>query len=216
MKLKICGMKHNTEDVAGLQPDYLGFIFWEPSSRYFKGSIPEEIGNAKKVGVFVNAPLEEIVLRVFEYDLHAIQLHGEEDPEYCRKIKSLIANNDISKIEIIKAFAVDEHFNFNDLSDFEDVCDYFLFDTRGELPGGTGKRFDWQLLRNYPSRKPYFLGGGIGSSEAKTIVDFMSKPEAKYCYSIDVNSKFEREPGLKNIQALKKFIEDIDHMPSKK
>ena len=216
MKLKICGMKLNTEEVATLQPDYLGFIFWEPSSRYFKGSIPDDLVNAKKVGVFVNAPLEEIVLRLFEYDLHAIQLHGEEDPEYCRKIKTLIANDHISKIEIIKAFAVDEQFNFNMLSQFENVCDYFLFDTRGILPGGTGKKFDWQLLGEYPSKKPYFLSGGIGSSDAKTILDFMSKPEAKYCHSIDINSKFESEPGLKNIQALKKFTEDIGHVPSKK
>lgn len=215
MKLKICGMKYNTEEVASLQPDYLGFIFWEPSSRYYNSSIPDNIANSKKVGVFVNAPLEEIVLRIFEYDLDAVQLHGEEEPDYCLKIKSLISDDNTSNIEIIKAFPVDEQFNFTQLGAYEDVCDYYLFDTRGDLPGGTGERFDWQLLKKYASKKPFFLSGGIGVSDAKSLLEFMAQPEAKYCYAFDVNSKFEKEPGLKDIEALKKFIEDIGHVPLK-
>ncbi len=201
MKLKVCGMKYpeNISQVADLQPDYLGFIFWEPSSRYFDGTIPNLSDKIKKVGVFVDAALEKVNEKVQQFHLQAIQLHGAESPSYCQQLKQ-------TNIEIIKVFSVGVDFDFSQLEPYETVCDYYLFDTKGELPGGNGYSFEWKLLENYPSTKPYFLSGGIGIEDTNSLNDFFTKPESKYCYAIDVNSKFELEPGLKDIEKLKEFL----------
>ena len=209
MKLKVCGMKHNTADVACMRPDYLGFIFWEPSARYFQGVMPELDAAIKKVGVFVNAAPEEIVLRTLEYNLQAIQLHGQESPDYCKALKELLAGDSDELPEIVKAFAIDENFDFEKLVPYKSVCDYFLFDTRSDLPGGSGKKFNWELLSNYNSGKPFFLSGGIGSQDVYAIKEFLNQPGAKYCYGIDVNSKFEKEPGLKDTESLRKFMSGL-------
>lgn len=209
MKLKVCGMKLNTLEVATLCPDYLGFIFWEPSKRYFDGNIPKLPASIKKVGVFVDAPLEEIRKKVKEYSLQAVQLHGKESPEFCSDLKK--STSDRSKaleensLEIIKVFSINDDFDFNNLAPYENVCDFFLFDTKGKLPGGNGFTFSWEVLKNYPSSKPYFLSGGIGLDEIEKIREFQQRPESKYCHAIDVNSKFESEPGLKDIDKLKEF-----------
>ena len=163
----------------------------------------------KKVGVFVDAPMDQIILQLYENDLDLIQLHGEEDPVYCKHLKQLIDSDKQVNVEIIKAFSIDEAFDFRILDAYEDVCDYYLFDTKGELPGGTGKSFDWRLLRNYPSSKPFLLSGGIGPEDAEAIKDFLQSPEASHCIAIDVNSRFEKEPGLKNIEDLQKFIDEL-------
>lgn len=205
----------NTLEVATLDPDYLGFIFWEPSKRYFEGTIPRLPASIKKVGVFVDAPLEAILKKVDTYDLQAVQLHGNESPEFCNDLKTI--NNDPSKaleessIEIIKVFSIKDDFDFSILTPFENVCDYFLFDTKGKLPGGNGFTFSWEVLKNYPSTKPYFLSGGIGLDEIEKIREFQPRPESKYCHAIDVNSKFESEPGLKDIKKLKEFKEVLSN-----
>ena len=209
MKLKVCGMKLNTLEVATLDPDYLGFIFWEPSKRYFKGTIPKLPASIKKVGVFVDAPLKEILKKVNTYDLQAVQLHGNESPEFCNDLKTI--NKDRSKaieesnLEIIKVFSIKDDFDFSILTPYENVCDYFLFDTKGKLPGGNGFTFSWEVLKSYPSTKPYFLSGGIGLEEIEKIREFQQRPESKYCHAIDINSKFESEPGLKDVKKLKEF-----------
>ena len=209
MKLKVCGMKLNTLEVATLDPDYLGFIFWEPSKRYFEGTIPKLPASIKKVGVFVDAPLEEILKKVDTYDLQAVQLHGKESPEFCIDLKKI--NIDRSKaleesnLEIIKVFSIKDDFDFSILTPYENVCDYFLFDTKGKLPGGNGFTFSWEVLKSYPSTKPYFLSGGIGLEEIEKIREFQQRPESKYCHAIDINSKFESEPGLKDVKKLKEF-----------
>jgi phosphoribosylanthranilate isomerase len=209
MKLKVCGMKLNTLEAATLDPDYLGFIFWEPSKRYFDGNIPKLPASIKKVGVFVDAPLEEIRKKVKEYKLQAVQLHGKESPEFCSDLKK--STSDRSKaleensLEIIKVFSIKDDFDFSNLAPYENVCDFFLFDTKGKLPGGNGFTFSWEVLKNYPSSKPYFLSGGIGLDEIEKIREFQQRPESKYCHAIDVNSKFELEPGLKDIDKLKEF-----------
>ena len=213
MKLKVCGLKLNTLEVAALDPDYLGFIFWEPSKRFFEGIIPELPTRIKKVGVFVDATLDEILEKVNRYGLRAVQLHGKESPEFCSDIKKTI--NDRSKatgikdLEIIKVFSVKEDFDFSILAPYENVCDFFLFDTKGKLPGGNGYTFNWEVLKNYPSNKPYFLSGGIGVDEIEKIKEFQQRPESTYCHAIDVNSKFESEPGLKDIKKLKEFKEVV-------
>ncbi len=209
MKLKICGMKNNIEEVAALAPDYIGFIFWEPSARFFNGNIPDIETKSKKVGVFVDAPLDFVILQLFEHELNAVQLHGEEDPGYCEQLRKLLDKNKEAGVEIIKAFPVDSDFDFDRLTPFVPYCDFFLFDTRSELPGGSGKKFDWQLLKSYPLDIPYFLSGGIGLEDTKELRQFAEQSAAKYCSVIDVNSRFEVEPGLKDIDSLTRFIEEL-------
>ncbi|MBT8324599.1 MAG: phosphoribosylanthranilate isomerase [Winogradskyella sp.] len=198
MKLKVCGMKYpdNILEVAQLNPDYLGFIFYDQSARFVKEHLPLLPPTIKKVGVFVNARLESVIKHVKIHSLQAVQLHGNESPEFCFAL-----NNE--SVEIIKVFSVDESFNFDILKNYETVCDYFLFDTKGKLPGGNGYSFNWEILKKYPSTKPYFLSGGIGIEEIKTLKEFKSNPASTYCYAIDVNSKFELKPGLKDIEQLK-------------
>ncbi len=220
MKLKICGMKHNTQKVAALRPDYLGFIFWEPSKRFFDGKPPEVSEAIRKIGVFVDAPIEEVLAKIEQYKLWGVQLHGNETAEYCEALrhatawsstietskKSSKATKEI-KLNIIKVFTIKDNFNFSLLRPYENTCDYYLFDTKGELPGGNGYMFNWEVLKDYSSTKPYFLSGGIGLDEVESIKKFLKKPESKYCHAIDVNSRFETGPGLKNIETLKKFKE---------
>jgi len=200
MKLKICGMKYqeNMTEVAALQPDYLGFIFYDKSSRNFDTTIPELSSSIKKTGVFVNEDLQIVIEKIKIFNLQAVQLHGEETPKYCSKLKS-------EAIEIIKVFSIKNEFNFEVLAPYETVCDYFLFDTKGKHPGGNGYTFDWNVLNNYPSTKPFFLSGGIGFNEIEDVKTFQESSASKYCYALDVNSKFEIEPGLKDIELLSQF-----------
>ncbi|WP_158975826.1 phosphoribosylanthranilate isomerase [Cellulophaga sp. L1A9] len=204
LKLKICGMKFNTANVAALQPDYLGFIFWEKSKRNFGGILEAIPHNIKKVGVFVDATIAEISRRVQDYDLLAVQLHGHESPDFCKALKE-----EIKTIEIIKVFSIKDEFDFTVLEAFEEVADFYLFDTKGKLPGGNGYTFDWDVLENYPSKKPYFLSGGIGLEEVEQLKSFLKMPASKYCHAIDVNSKFETSPGLKDIAPLETLIKKL-------
>ena len=227
MRLKVCGMKYpdNIREVAALHPDYLGFIFHEKSARYFQNTIPEIARSIKKIGVFVNTELQEVIETIKKHKLDAVQLHGTESPEYCLKLKrhyeekydEVISSKETDcfalekksrndgELEIIKVFSVKDQFNFDDLNPYELVCDYYLFDTKGKLPGGNGYTFDWNILKNYPSTIPFFLSGGIGINEFEDIKKFTNSKASKYCYAVDVNSKFEREPGLKNIELLQEF-----------
>ncbi len=190
----------NIEAIASLQPDYLGFIFYDKSARFISSEIPNLPKTIKKVGVFVNASEETVVTTVLEHNLQAVQLHGKESVDYCKSIKKQLPD-----IEIIKVFSVKDEFNFDVLAPFESVCDFFLFDTKGKLPGGNGYTFNWNILENYPSTKPYFLSGGLGISELENISEFSKSKASKYCYAIDVNSKFETQPGLKDFELVKQF-----------
>jgi len=196
----------NIEAVAALQPDYLGFIFYENSPRFINVSIPKLSKAIKKVGVFVNASIEYIVEKIKEHDLQAIQLHGHESREYCKQLKKFChSERSEESLEIIKVFSIKDEFDFSVLKSYEEICDFFLFDTKGKLPGGNGYTFNWSVLKNYPSTKPFFLSGGIGLEEVDKIKEFKKSDVSKYCFAIDVNSKFEIEPGLKNIEKLKKI-----------
>jgi len=199
MKLKICGMKYpdNMLEVGALLPDYMGFIFWPKSARYFDGEMPDLPKSIKKTGVFVNESIAVIEEKVKKYNLQAVQLHGQESVAFCSELKAKFGTS----IEIIKVFSADENFDFSVLEPYEPVCDYFLFDTKGKLPGGNGTTFDWKILEKYPSTKPFFLSGGIGIEEFDSIKE-ISKTNLPI-YAIDVNSKFEIEPGLKKIEKLK-------------
>lgn len=216
MKLKVCGMKYqdNIIEVATLQPDYLGFIFYEKSSRYVDGTIPKLPKSIKKVGVFVNATLEYIVYKTATHQLDAVQLHGEESPQFCAELKANLnkdvipneANDEnLKKVEIIKVFSIKDEFDFSILESYENVCDYFLFDTKGKLPGGNGYTFNWNVLKDYPSSKPYFLSGGIGLEAMDNIKMFLEIEASKHCLAMDINSQFEIEAGLKDVHKLNSF-----------
>ena len=208
MKLKVCGIRDNPEMVAAVSPDYLGFIFWEPSPR-FVSKPPKEIPKGiEKVGVFVDASVSDILERARSFGLSLLQLHGNESPEFCIKLRKELKGLPRKvgkKISLIKVFSVKDDFDFSRLEPYEPVCDYFLFDTKGKLPGGNGYAFDWQLLKNYPSTKPYFLSGGIGLDQVPQLIRFMESPEAAHCHALDVNSRFEIEPGLKDTRDLELF-----------
>ena len=203
MRVKICGMKYpdNILEVSSLLPDYMGFIFWEKSSRYFDGIIPTLPGSIKKVGVFVNETLPIIIQKVLKHDLQVVQLHGKESVDFCQELRSQLPKG----IEIIKVFSIQDEFDFSVLKPFEEFCDYFLFDTKGKLPGGNGTTFDWTVLKKYPSTKPFFLSGGIGLEELEAVQE-ITKTNLPV-YAIDVNSKFEIEPGLKKINDVRILCE---------
>ncbi|OQD41653.1 phosphoribosylanthranilate isomerase [Croceivirga radicis] len=209
MKLKVCGMKYNPKEVAAIAPDYMGFIFYDKSPRNLVGVIPTITRKVSKVGVFVNASIEEILKKVSLHGLQMVQLHGQEPPELCERISNL-------NIKVIKVFGIADSFDFSVLKPYEDVCDYYLFDTKGKNPGGNGYTFDWEVLENYPSTKPYFLSGGIGLENIDEVLTFLYRPEAKYCYAIDVNSRFETKPGKKDIEKLIAFKKRIDDEVSRR
>ncbi len=203
--------QENMIEVAKLQPDYLGFIFHEKSSRFFEGSIPELPKSIIKVGVFVDASINYIKEKIEKYHLNAIQLHGHESPEFCALCHAELVEAS-HPIEIIKVFSIKDDFNFEVLKPYESVCNYYLFDTKGKLPGGNGYTFNWNVLKDYPSKKPFFLSGGIGPVETENVLAFLRRSESKYCYAIDVNSKFEIEPGLKDIELLKEFKNELSFL----
>ena len=209
MKLKICGMKYedNMIAISELQPDYLGFIFYKKSARFFDTSIPEIPKGIKKTGVFVNTSQEKILKKIELHDLQAVQLHGSESVEFCKELKRNISTPLNVRPEVIKVFSIKDEFDFTILKPFETVVDYFLFDTKGKLPGGNGVTFDWKVLENYPSKKPFFLSGGIGLETVPKLEEFLNSKASNYCYALDINSKFEIVPGLKDLEKLKRFKE---------
>lgn len=200
MKLKVCGMKqeNNILDVAELEPSYMGFIFYEKSPRNFKEVIPELPEGIKKIGVFVNSSIDFIVSKIEEHKLQGVQLHGSESPEMCEQLQA-------HDVLVIKAFSMKNQFDFKVLEPYEDVCDYYLFDTKGKEPGGNGYAFNWNLLKKYKSPKSYFLSGGIGSEDMESLLLFLKRPESRQCCTLDVNSKFESAPAFKDITKLKDF-----------
>lgn len=217
----------NIQEVAALQPDYLGFIFYEKSKRNFEGIIPELPKSIQKTGVFVNEYIEIVISLVEEYGLDAIQLHGDESVEYVTDLKNQLAerralfieeNKQIKKAknkhtisesatEIIKVFGIKDEFNFDVLKPYIDVVDYFLFDTKGKERGGNGTKFDWSVLEKYTFEKPFFLSGGIGLEDVNEVKKILNSDLP--IYALDVNSKFESKPGIKKIEELEKFKKEI-------
>jgi phosphoribosylanthranilate isomerase len=201
MKLKVCGMREaqNIEALAELKPDYMGFIFWKPSKRYCS-EVPNSIPNhIQKVGVFVDATLEEIENAISSHNLQAVQLHGTETPALCEAL--------FSKTQVIKAFRIGPDFDFSSLTEYKKYCHYFLFDTQGPLPGGNGTTFDWSILKSYTLDHPFILSGGIGLDSIEKIAEI--RRTGLPIYALDINSKFEVVPGLKNIDDIKLFKEKL-------
>lgn len=190
----------NREEVEKLPIDLLGYIFYPPSKRYV-GKDPDAglfSSSKSKVGVFVNENAFEILALAKNLGFEWVQLHGKENSKTCLILKK-------QGLKIIKAFSVDEKFQFYKTKPFEGVADYFLFDTKTTLPGGSGKKFNWEILGKYNGSTPFLLSGGIGPEDAAGI----KKIDHPLLAGIDLNSGFEDEPGLKNIEKLKQFIEEL-------
>jgi phosphoribosylanthranilate isomerase len=204
VKIKVCGMKYpeNMSAIAELSPDYLGFIFYEGSKRNMEGILfPKHVSALKdveRVGVFVNKPSAFILEKAAAYGFSFIQLHGDESPEQCLEIKN-------EGLKVIKAFALNEHFDFRLLEVYKGKCDYFLFDAKGVGYGGNGVTFNWEILKKYDNSVPFFLSGGIDSSSLEEI----SKLKGLNIHAIDINSRFEVEPGLKDIKKIENFISKL-------
>ncbi|WP_423148053.1 phosphoribosylanthranilate isomerase [Rubrolithibacter danxiaensis] len=204
MKIKVCGMRevNNIRELTSLQPDYIGFIFYPKSKRFVQetdpGFLQEIPTKIKKTGVFVNAALDEILDKIKRYRLQAVQLHGDESPAFCQKLKE-------QNVEVIKAFGIDEAFDFEVLNQYELFTDYFLFDTKTSAYGGSGKVFNWEVLNNYKLGKAYFLSGGLSLqnlAEVKGLND-------ERIYAVDLNSAFETEPAVKDINKLEQAFKLI-------
>ena len=200
MKLKVCGMKfsENISEIESLKPDFMGFIFYKKSKRFFNESKLILNDKINRVGVFVNQEINEVIYNIKKYKLDYVQLHGEEDVRYCLSIKSIC--------KVIKVFKIDDTFNFDKVKKFENVSDYYLFDTKTNLHGGSGKKFNWEILKNYNSKKYFFLSGGISENDIEEI----KKIRKIYpIIGIDINSKFEL-PNLKKDRAkIKSLIDKI-------
>ncbi len=193
----------NREEVEKLPVDLLGYIFHPPSKRYVGEEPQLGLFNSgkSKVGVFVDENAFEILGLAKNLGIEWIQLHGKENPQTCRLLKK-------QGLKIIKAFSVDENFAFHKTLPYEEEVDYFLFDTKTNLPGGSGKKFDWNTLENYAGKTPFFLSGGINPGDVESITT-VKHPKLE---GLDLNSGFEEEPGLKNIEKLKKFITEIQSL----
>ncbi len=203
--IKVCGMKftENREQFEQLPVDLLGYIFYAPSKR-FVGEHPDAglfLSAKPKVGVFVDANAFEILGLAKNFDFEYIQLHGKENPKTCRILKQ-------QGLKLLKAFSVDDAFKFSKTKEFEGEVDYFLFDTKTKLHGGSGKKFDWEILKKYDGNTPFLLSGGIGPDDAESILQI----DHPMLAGVDLNSGFEDEPGVKNIEKLKKFIEEIQSL----
>lgn len=198
MKVKICGLRvpENIQEVSSIKVDFIGLNFYHKSKRLidhrqaFRLSTFNKI---PKVGVFVNARLRYLLDMVKVYGLSYVQLHGDESPEYVSKASQ--------EVKVIKVFPIESKDDFKKISEYQN-CDYFLFDTKSEMKGGTGIKFDWKLLLNYTGTTPFFLAGGISMSDLKEIQN-INHPKL---YGLDLNSQFETEPGMKNAKLIQEFI----------
>ena len=204
MKIKICGMKfpENIAAVAALKPDFMGFIFYPKSPRYAEpldidalNALPSTI---KKIGVFVNENLENILTIAYKYKLDGLQLHGTELVDMCTELKRL-------GYIVIKAFPIAEAYNFKVTKDYEGACDYFVFDTKTSLPGGSGVKFDWNILYEYQGNTPFLLSGGISPEDVESIKK-INHPKFS---GVDINSKFEISPGLKSLVMVGAFVHKL-------
>jgi phosphoribosylanthranilate isomerase len=196
-KIKICGMREfsNISSISMLDPDIIGFIFYRKSPRFVgENFIAPNLGKISKVGVFVNASAEEILSKSFENRIQKVQLHGEESPNCCKKISR-------KGLKIIKAFQIKDSFSFEEVKAYTDICPYLLFDTNTPNFGGSGQKFFWGKLSEYKEPTPFFISGGIGPGDTINPIISHSK-----LFCIDMNSRFEEKPAIKNKILLKSFL----------
>ncbi|RKR84243.1 phosphoribosylanthranilate isomerase [Mucilaginibacter gracilis] len=196
MKIKVCGLKkpENIKAVAALAPDYMGFICYGLSPRFI-AQLPPDVLEALpeaiyKTAVFVNESDETITNLINQFDFNAVQLHGNESPDFCQALRG--------KVKVFKAFGLDDNFDFEQLKPYRDKVDHFMFDTKTEKHGGSGQTFNWTILDNYKLDVPFFLCGGISLDNLENIKDIKHPA----FYGVDLNSRFEIEPGVKDAEKL--------------
>ncbi|MEI6184794.1 MAG: phosphoribosylanthranilate isomerase [Bacteroidota bacterium] len=212
MRVKVCGMTNidQVKQLDELGVEFCGFIFYPKSPRYIFKHVPStEIkklkGNINKVGVFVNAYTDEIVRVVDDCGLYLVQLHGDETPRECEKISSYVTT--------IKAFRLGNDDNILwKIKDYQDVVDMFMFDTEGAGYGGTGTKFDWTKLMGLDIKKPFFLSGGIQPEDYHKLQEFRKDSVGKDLFAVDINSKFEISPGVKDINLVNSFVNNIKRL----
>lgn len=209
MRVKVCGMTQlqQVDELEALGVTFAGFIFYPRSPRYVlrhltTNDIKKE-NKINKVGVFVNSGVDEVIQMVDECRLHMVQLHGDESPRYCEKIADYVS--------VVKAFRLSDNDSIEWMvKPYLDVCDMFLFDTMGVGYGGTGKKFDWTILKSQQIGKPYFLSGGIEPGDEPALKEFSTLPEAKGLFAIDINSRFETSPGVKDMSLIANFVKNLN------
>ena len=201
MLVKVCGMREpdNVKQVAQLGVDMMGFIFYPKSPRYASHVVARSDAdrNICRVGVFVNDSIPNMLDKIHSFSLNAVQMHGSESRLLCEQLRE--AKGDM---KIIKAISVSTAGDIQKYKEYVGAVDYFLFDTKCKTVGGSGQQFDWQVLDEYDGDVPFLLSGGIGPEDASRILSF----HHPRCVGIDLNSRFETEPGLKNVEKLKEFL----------
>lgn len=203
LKLKVCGMREHTNilEVASLRPDWMGFIFFEKSPRFVghdfnipKG-FPDEV---TRVGVFVNERPEEIDRLANRHQIKLLQLHGDESAEFCEAMRA-------KGYQVMKAFGINDDFDFQSLEVYRHAVDYFLFDTKGKYYGGNARTFDWSILKRYHQRVPFLLSGGLNVNN----IDGIGELKEMNLFGVDINSGAELSPGLKNTELVKRIKEKL-------
>ena len=201
MIIKVCGMhdSNNIKDLLNLDIDYMGMIFYEKSPRYVEQPpLYTPTDKVKKVGVFVNEDFQTIMEKSEVFNLDIIQLHGNETPELCKKIKA-------AGLGVFKAFGVDDNFDFQITHPYSECTSLFVFDTKTKDYGGSGKKYNWKKLHEYNGKTPFLLSGGISVDDANQIKSF----EHPQFAGVDLNSGFEISPGIKDIEKIRLFIEQV-------
>lgn len=205
--IKVCGMRQsdNIRQVEALGIDMMGFIFWEPSTRYVAQK-PDYLPACARTGVFVNASPEYILSTVRTYGLSYVQLHGQESPEFCHHLRQNLNQSGLASVQLIKAFSISTPEDLAPVQKYENLCHFLLFDTKTPLPGGSGKQFEWQILQHYSGTLPFLLSGGIGPNDTHRLQEF----HHPLYVGIDLNSRFEISPGLKDATLLKNFLTQLN------
>jgi phosphoribosylanthranilate isomerase len=205
MKIKVCGITDQTVMIDNLGIDYIGHIFWVPSKRFVS---PEQIAlqptNNKRVGVFVDESIETVIKIAKKLSLKGVQLHANEDTKYLQELKV-----ELPDTLIFKAVAIATTDDLVHLNRFDEVVDLFIFDTKGRLPGGNGTQFDWNILSDYKGNTPFLLSGGIGPGDVEAITNFKKQLNHPQFVGVDLNSKFEDLPGVKNVEKLTNFVSSL-------
>lgn len=223
LKIKVCGMRDadNIRAVTALDIDFLGFIFYPKSPRYTPKAIPETelmtntatasrrndmvMRKPQRVGVFVDETPQAIITHIYNDQLDYVQLHGHELPEMIDHLKRAVISDNHHSLKVIKAFSISKPDDLLQTKAYEGIADLFLFDTPTESYGGSGKKFDWQMLQAYDGHTSFLLSGGIGPEDIERIRTF----EHPHCIGIDLNSRFETAPGIKDVEALRRFTEKL-------
>lgn len=199
--IKVCGMRDpsNVEALSNAGVQWIGLIFYPKSKRFVSSELEiETTEGMQRVGVFVDETIEKINQYIQDYKLDIVQLHGLEDPAYCASVQRC-------GVKVLKAFSIDDSFDFSQCDPFMSVTDYFLFDAKGDLPGGNGIAYDWNILNNYQGQRPFLLSGGIDLNHVAALKNF----EHPSWIGIDINSRFEIHPALKNIEKIKQFKHEL-------